>query len=66
MANKDATRMKVLKMFKENEYSRNTLIKEKGTIKVRTKLHNNYMQKMRSCNLIVIIVPTASLKDEIK
>lgn len=52
MANKDATRMKVLKTFKENEYSRNILIKETGTIKVRTKLHDDYMQKMRSCTTI--------------
>lgn len=44
--NKEAAIIKVLKMVKENKYSRNILLKEKGTLKVRTKLHDdNYMQK---------------------
>lgn len=59
MVNKDATLMKVLETFKENEYFRNTLIKEKDTIKL---YNDNYTQKMRSCTTIVITVPIASLR----
>lgn len=53
IVNKDAAIIKVLKIFKENEYSKNTLIKEKGIIKVRTKLYDdNYIQKIRSCTTV--------------
>lgn len=49
MVNKDAAIIKVLKTFKENKYFRNTLIKEKDTIKSHD---DNYTQKMRSCTTI--------------